>query len=74
MRMSAVEARLAVILETDWRAEAAELLADRKASRVGEVWGVIHISSITLKPLDRLLADLLALTLDRLQRKISVHV
>jgi hypothetical protein len=37
MRMSAVEARLAVILETDWRAEAAELLADRKASRVGEV-------------------------------------
>jgi hypothetical protein len=71
MRMSAVEARLAVILETDWRAEAAELLADRKASRVGEVWGVIHISSITLKQLDRLLADLLALTLNRLQRKIS---
>jgi len=38
MRMSAVEARLAVILETDWRAEAAELLADRKASRVGETF------------------------------------
>ncbi|KAJ7203018.1 hypothetical protein GGX14DRAFT_461959 [Mycena pura] len=38
MRMSAVEARLAVILETDWRAEAAELLADRKSSRVGETF------------------------------------
>ncbi|KAF7367004.1 hypothetical protein MSAN_00959300 [Mycena sanguinolenta] len=36
MRMSAVEVRMAAILETDWRAEAAELLADRKASRVGE--------------------------------------
>ncbi|KAJ6470986.1 hypothetical protein C8R45DRAFT_1218205 [Mycena sanguinolenta] len=38
MRMSAVEARMAAILETDWRAEAAELLADRKASRVGETF------------------------------------
>ncbi|KAJ6470927.1 hypothetical protein C8R45DRAFT_836608 [Mycena sanguinolenta] len=44
MRMSAVEARMAAILETDWRAEAAELLADRKASRVGEVRLPIRIS------------------------------
>ncbi|KAF7367005.1 hypothetical protein MSAN_00959400 [Mycena sanguinolenta] len=38
MRMSAVEVRMAKILATDWRAEAAELLADRKASRVGETF------------------------------------
>ncbi|KAJ6505244.1 hypothetical protein C8R45DRAFT_894550 [Mycena sanguinolenta] len=38
MRMSAIEARLGAILETDWKAEAAELLADRKASREGETF------------------------------------
>ncbi|KAF7367922.1 hypothetical protein MSAN_00857100 [Mycena sanguinolenta] len=38
MRISAIEARLGGILETDWKAEAAELLADRKASRVGETF------------------------------------
>ncbi|KAJ6453778.1 hypothetical protein C8R45DRAFT_1112330 [Mycena sanguinolenta] len=38
MRMSAVEARLTAILETDWKVEAAELLAERKATGVGETF------------------------------------
>ncbi|KAJ7349814.1 hypothetical protein DFH08DRAFT_958769 [Mycena albidolilacea] len=36
MRMSSVEARVAAIIETNWKAEAAELLAERKASGSGE--------------------------------------
>ncbi|KAJ7611389.1 hypothetical protein DFH06DRAFT_1373655 [Mycena polygramma] len=36
MRMGAVEARLAAILETDWKAEASKLLAERQASGSGE--------------------------------------
>ncbi|KAJ7714165.1 hypothetical protein B0H14DRAFT_3523082 [Mycena olivaceomarginata] len=36
MRMSSVEARVAAIMETNWKAEAAELLAERKASGSGE--------------------------------------
>ncbi|KAJ7267981.1 hypothetical protein C8J57DRAFT_1717458 [Mycena rebaudengoi] len=38
MRMSAVEERVAAILETDWKAEAAKLLAERKASKSGETF------------------------------------
>ncbi|KAF7343153.1 hypothetical protein MVEN_01746000 [Mycena venus] len=38
MRMSAVEERVAGILETDWKAEAAKLLAERKASKSGETF------------------------------------
>ncbi|KAJ7837972.1 hypothetical protein B0H14DRAFT_2362018, partial [Mycena olivaceomarginata] len=37
MRMGAVEARVAAIMETDWKAEAAELLAERQASGSGKV-------------------------------------
>ncbi|KAJ6561709.1 hypothetical protein B0H19DRAFT_1142381 [Mycena capillaripes] len=38
MRMSAVEERLAAIVDTDWKAEAAKLLAERKASKSGETF------------------------------------
>ncbi|KAJ6471157.1 hypothetical protein C8R47DRAFT_988443 [Mycena vitilis] len=41
MRMRAVEARLASILETDWKAEAANLLAERQESGAGEVCRLI---------------------------------
>jgi hypothetical protein len=37
MRMSSVENRLAAILETEWKKEAAALLAERQASGVGPV-------------------------------------
>ncbi|KAJ7870430.1 hypothetical protein B0H13DRAFT_2350389 [Mycena leptocephala] len=40
MRMSAVEARLAAILATDWKAEAVKLLAERKASGSGETFWI----------------------------------
>ncbi|KAJ7120180.1 hypothetical protein C8R44DRAFT_623732, partial [Mycena epipterygia] len=42
MRMRAVEARLAAILETDWRGEAARVLAERRASGSGEVFRALH--------------------------------
>ncbi|KAJ7758379.1 hypothetical protein B0H16DRAFT_1535994 [Mycena metata] len=38
MRMKAVEARLANILETDWKAEGAKVLDERKASGSGETF------------------------------------
>ncbi|KAJ6470924.1 hypothetical protein C8R45DRAFT_1014895 [Mycena sanguinolenta] len=38
MRMSAVEARLGAILATDWKKEAAALLAERKKSGVGKTF------------------------------------
>lgn len=36
--MSSVVARFRAILERDWKSEAAELLAQRKASGEGPVW------------------------------------
>jgi hypothetical protein len=42
--MRAVEARLAAILATDWKAEAVKLLAERKASGSGEVRSVCGLS------------------------------
>ncbi|KAJ7432395.1 hypothetical protein FB451DRAFT_1316911 [Mycena latifolia] len=38
MRMRAVEGRVAAILETDWKGEAARVLTERKASGVGETF------------------------------------
>ncbi|KAJ7122637.1 hypothetical protein C8R43DRAFT_1032170 [Mycena crocata] len=40
MRMGAVEARLAAILETDWKAEGTALLAERQASGKGETFSI----------------------------------
>jgi hypothetical protein len=55
MRMSSVTARLQEILERDWKSEAAELLAQRKAA--GE--GPVCLPIMTLYHYTRLGADLI---------------
>ena len=45
MRISAVTARLGAILETDWRSEAAEVLAQHEATGEGVVCVLMSVST-----------------------------